>query len=84
MPLLGTLDDWKLLRAHAEALILERCSQSAGKKSAAFGQTWCDALLPLLDKFIEEYKRGLLKKAPDEQFWNSMVKRGGTSGSGIL
>lgn len=77
----GTLEDWELLRAHAEALMMERCTEE-------FSQAWSCALLPVLDKLIEEYKVGaglsssFQRTAPDEAFWNSMVKRGGTSGSG--
>merc|ERR1712193_494004 len=71
----GTLDDWVLLRKNAELLILKRCEQS-------FATEWCAALLPLLDKIIGEYQKGLAKESPDEAFWNSTCKRGGTSGSG--
>jgi len=80
----GALDDWKKLRAHAEALITERCSKP-------FAKNWLAALLPVLDKFVDEYQLGAAppsssslfsRTMPDEKFWNSMVKRGGTSGSG--
>jgi hypothetical protein len=72
----GSLDDWRALRAHAEALVMTRCS-------AKFAAGWCAALLPLLDKFVAEYEAGLAgSTGADEPFWNSMVKRGGTSGSG--
>lgn len=77
----GTLDDWRTLRANAEALVRARCTSDFAKK-------WCAALLPLLDKFVDEYQLGLplattaFARKPDEKFWNSMVKRGGTSGSG--
>jgi len=40
------------------------------------------ALLPLLEKFIQEYEKGTNGSAGDDRFWNSCVKRGGTSGSG--
>jgi hypothetical protein len=40
------------------------------------------ALIPLLEKFIEEYEKAENGKAGDEKFWNSCVKRGGTQGSG--
>jgi len=83
----GSLDDWRALRAHAEALVMKRCS-------AEFAKKWCAALLPLLDKFVAEYEAGhgpggldgeggpLVLRLADEAFWNSMVKRGGTRGSG--
>lgn len=80
----GTLDDWQRLRAHAATLIRQRCTKE-------FSEEWCRALLPVLDKLVEEYKAGatapgsrswVSRAAPDEKFWNSMVKRGGTSGSG--
>jgi len=72
----GSLDDWRALRAHAEALVMKRCS-------AEFAEKWCAALLPLLDKFVAEYEVGLAgSTGADEAFWNSMVKRGGDEGSG--
>ena len=72
----GSLDDWRALRAHAEALVMKRCS-------AEFAKRWCAALLPLLDKFVAEYEAGLAgSTGADEAFWNSMVKRGGFRGSG--
>merc|ERR1719253_2365013 len=71
----GTLDDWTLLRRNAELLIAGRCEQ-------AFAKKWCAALLPVLDMLVEEYSKGLHGGSPDEPFWNSMCKRGGTSGSG--
>ena len=73
----GSLDDWRALRAHAEALVMKRCS-------AEFAKRWCAALLPLLDKFVAEYEAGLAGSTggADEAFWNSMVKRGGFRGSG--
>merc|ERR1719231_857531 len=65
----GSLDDWRALRAHAEALVMTRCS-------AKFAAGWCAALLPLLDKFVAEYEAGLAgSTGADEPFWNSMVKR---------
>jgi len=71
----GTLDDWTLLRKNAELLIMKRCEQT-------FATKWCASLLPLLDILVKEYGKGEAKEAPDEPFWNSMCKRGGTSGSG--
>jgi len=40
------------------------------------------ALIPLLDKIAEEYKNAAEKKDIDARFWNSLVKIGGTYGSG--
>merc|ERR1719393_1098675 len=72
----GTADDWALLRDHAERLVSSRCDERwAGQ--------WLASLLPLLDKILDEYKHGAAgTAAADEPFWNSMCKRGGTSGSG--
>jgi len=71
----GSAEDWQLLRTNAELLIKNRCTQS-------FAEQWCTALIPLLDKFVQEYTKVTLGEQPDDQFWNSMCKRGGTSGSG--
>lgn len=71
----GSLEDWKLLRTKAEALIRNRCQQE-------LSHSWCLSLLPLLEKLVDEYSKGVEGGVPDEQFWNSMCKRGGTSGSG--
>merc|ERR1712146_574446 len=59
----------------AEALIRNRCQQE-------FSHSWCLSLLPLLEKLVDEYSKGVEGGVPDEQFWNSMCKRGGTTGSG--
>merc|ERR1712100_931934 len=72
----GTAEDWRLLRRNAELLIANRCQHK-------FAEKWCAALLPVLDMFVHEYDKGSTgKEAADERFWNSMCKRGGTSGSG--
>jgi len=72
----GSLSDWQLLRQNAEALVKNRCQQ-------AFAEQWAPMLLPLLDKLVEEYSNSISGVGkPDEPFWNSMCKRGGTSGSG--
>jgi len=68
----GSLEDWRTLRTNAESLIQRRCTPK-------FAQQWCAALLPLLDKFVEQYQA---RGRADDKFWNSMVKRGGTHGSG--
>ena len=73
----GTLDDWQLLRRNTEALLEDRCDPE-------FAERWGAALLPLLDKFAEEYAAGAQPnpRPADERFWNSMCKRGGRDGSG--
>merc|ERR1712083_982913 len=71
----GSVEDWQLLRDSAESLIRQRCQ-------AKFAEHWCAALLPLLDKLKQECTKSIGNGEPDEQFWNSMCKRGGSSGSG--
>jgi len=72
----GTREDWLVLRQNAELLIKNRCGEE-------FAKWWCEALLPVLDILAKEYQKGIDgKEKPNEQFWNSMCKRGGTSGSG--
>jgi len=71
----GSADDWRLLLTKAEKLIRERCEKQ-------WGEAWLRALVPLLEKIQSEYATGAQHGAGDESFWNSMCKRGGTSGSG--
>ena len=71
----GTKNDWQVLRQNAELLITTRCTDE-------FAQWWLPALLPLLEKFIQEYEKGTNGSAGDDRFWNSCVKRGGRTGSG--
>jgi hypothetical protein len=71
----GQLEDWQKIRVNAETLISQRCK-------AEFAADWLPALLPLLDKFIEEYQKAQQGIPSDEVFWNSMCKRGSTGGSG--
>lgn len=73
----GTLADWKSLKDNAETLINERCRSD-------FSEHWLPALLPLLEKFAQEYERCMLGQLGDSQFWNSMCKMGGTFGSGSM
>jgi hypothetical protein len=65
----GTEQDWQLLHVAAEH-ILQRCETD-------WASQWASALLPLLDR-LAAARCGEV----DEMFWNSMCKRGGTSGSG--
>jgi hypothetical protein len=67
----GSPADWALLRGQAEQLLGQQCEP-------AFAATWSAALLPVLDQFVAASATG----AVDAQFWNSMCKRGGTTGSG--
>ena len=68
----GSLDDWKLLRAEAETVLKDRCLEE-------WASQWSKALLPLLDKFVEEYQA---QTEGDSLFWNAMCKKGGVAGSG--
>ena len=71
----GHLQEWQLLRETTASLLTNRCEES-------FAASWGKALLPLLDKLIEEYENGVAGRQADAAFFNSMVKRGGTTGSG--
>jgi hypothetical protein len=73
----GTEEDWVTLRRHAELLVRDHCLET-------FSSFWLKALLPLLDKFIEQYQAASAGRieAIDSAFWNSMCKRGGCNGSG--
>ena len=71
----GTEQDWLNLRENAEKLILNRCKKD-------FAQWWCESLLPLLDKILEERKKVQSGQECDSMFWNSMIKKGGVFGSG--
>ncbi len=66
----GTIEDWQLLREAAERL-LTRCEQG-------FATEWASSLLPVLDKLVAARRGAEI----DALFWNSMCKRGGTTGSG--
>lgn len=68
--LLGTVADWQQLRQKAEQGIHDLCSGD-------FAAKWLPALLPVLDRFVQAYQGQV-----DSVFWNSMIKRGGRSGSG--
>ena len=47
----GTEEDWLILRNNAEQIIKSRCENE-------FAQWWCNALIPVLEKIYEEYRRG--------------------------
>merc|ERR1719295_2251096 len=66
----GTKEDWIRLKQKASALLKDKVDKE-------FGSRWGSALLPLLDRFI-----GAFDGEIDGLFWNSMIKRGGTFGSG--
>jgi len=65
----GSEADWRLLREASERLI--------GRCTPEFQAEWGVSLLPLLDKLVAARSGEV-----DATFWNSMCKRGGTSGSG--
>jgi len=66
----GTKDDWIKLKQKVTALLKE-------KVDGKFGAEWGQALLPLLDRFVDAFEGKI-----DCVFWNSMIKRGATGGSG--
>ena len=57
----GTKNDWLILKENAELLIASRCTDE-------FAQWWMPALLPLLEKLIEEYKKSANGAAGDDGF----------------
>jgi hypothetical protein len=71
IPLLGSEQDWVLLRARAEEL---------GKlMTSEFSDFWMPLILPVLDEFVNSYRGNV-----NHGFWQSMVKlrdTGGGSGS---
>ena len=69
----GKQEDWIKLKQKTEKLLNEK----DGKVDKKFGNEWGKALLPLLDRFIDAYDGKI-----DCVFWNSMIKRGATGGSG--
>jgi len=71
----GTYQDWKILSRKAQEILTSRCKK-------AFAEWWMAALIPLLDKIAEEYKLAEEGKEVDVRFWNSLIKLGGTVGSG--
>eukprot|EP01084_Bolivina_argentea_P196956 337606_1 len=66
----GTKQDWVQLKQKTITLLSEKVDKK-------FGAQWGEALLPLLDRFIVAFDGNI-----DCVFWNSMVKRGSTGGSG--
>eukprot|EP00484_Ammonia_sp_Unknown_P009678 CAMPEP_0197077568 /NCGR_PEP_ID=MMETSP1384-20130603/212682_1 /TAXON_ID=29189 /ORGANISM="Ammonia sp." /LENGTH=439 /DNA_ID=CAMNT_0042516433 /DNA_START=81 /DNA_END=1400 /DNA_ORIENTATION=+ len=68
----GTKQDWIKLKQKTEQLL-------ASKVDKKFGEQWGKALLPLLDRFIAAFEGNI-----DCVFWNSMIKRGATGGSGAF
>ena len=68
----GTKDDWIKLREKVRKLL-------STKVSPKFGENWKKSLLPLLDRFIAAYDGEI-----NGLFWNSMIKRGATVGSGSI
>eukprot|EP00483_Globobulimina_turgida_P002237 UN02239 len=66
----GSKQDWIKLKQKTVKLLNEKVDKK-------FGAKWGQALLPLLDRFIAAYDGNI-----DCVFWNSMIKRGATHGSG--
>lgn len=66
----GSVEDYERLRKDAEEL-LDMCKPD-------FADEWKKALLPVLDKILETRRN----EVADPRFWNSMIKKGGQTGSG--
>eukprot|EP00486_Rosalina_sp_Unknown_P000639 CAMPEP_0201567008 /NCGR_PEP_ID=MMETSP0190_2-20130828/7227_1 /ASSEMBLY_ACC=CAM_ASM_000263 /TAXON_ID=37353 /ORGANISM="Rosalina sp." /LENGTH=440 /DNA_ID=CAMNT_0047986463 /DNA_START=37 /DNA_END=1356 /DNA_ORIENTATION=+ len=66
----GTKQDWIKLKSKTVKLLNTKVTKK-------FGSQWGEALLPLLDRFIVAFDGKI-----DCLFWNSMIKRGATYGSG--
>lgn len=63
----GEVGDWERLRVAVKGAIETFCLQT-------FSKRWLEALVPILDRFVS--------LDPNPNFWNCMIKRGGTEGSG--
>jgi len=66
----GKKEDWVKLKQKTEKLLQNKVDKK-------FGEEWGKALIPVLDKFIDAFDGKI-----DCVFWNSMIKRGATGGSG--
>eukprot|EP01083_Nonionella_stella_P010013 28614_1 len=66
----GTKGDWIKLKQKTVQLLNDKVDKK-------FGAQWAEALLPLLNRFIVAFDGNI-----DCVFWNSMIKRGATHGSG--
>lgn len=64
----GTQEDWQLLVKKTDKLL---------ELAPEFKEKWGPAIIPLLRKFVEPFSGTI-----DDVFWNSMIKRGATHGSG--
>jgi hypothetical protein len=69
--LMGTVDDWRLIRQKAGALETFCIEKDPHLKK------WLDALLPALDHFVLA-----AENKPDICFWNSICNKSGASGMG--
>jgi len=67
----GTPDDWVRLRDKVNALVGAKCLPS-------LSTAWLPALNSALDRFVT----AVTTREVDAAFWQSMCKRGGTTGSG--
>lgn len=70
----GTPGDWARLRDKVNRLVGSKCLES-------LSATWLPALNSALDRFVATTELGTGGEL-DRAFWQSMCKRGGTSGSG--
>ena len=67
----GSAEDWHSVRRKAEDLVRASCKEE-------FSSWWLPALLPVLDRFAEQYED---TGTVDVQFWQSMAKVGGIGGA---
>jgi hypothetical protein len=70
--LLGTVDDWRLLRSKAEGL---KQFEKTGNDEVEHFSVWLAALLPALDHFVSA-----AEGRPDIAFWGSVCNLSGGSG----
>jgi len=73
----GTDQDWQTLRKNTKSLIENRCTKD-------MSTWWLASLMPLLDKICNERDNIKNSKTVDSEFWNNMIKRGSTGGSGSI
>merc|ERR1712013_674777 len=68
MGLRGTQKDWVAMKQKLIALLKTKVTKE-------FGKRWGDAVLPVLDRFIDAFDGKI-----DCLFWNSMLRRGASGG----
>jgi len=67
--LTGTKKDWVAMKQKLTALLQNKVDKK-------FGKSWADAVMPVLDRFIDAFDGKI-----DCLFWNSMLRRGAAGGS---